>query len=391
MFKRWMVVAVLLMIAVGALVPGSPARAFQATAGSLGGMLAQVPDSAISRTVIWYGSLGGLKAILNVQLASQQDVQKLQRQQQLAFLLDAGKQIYYSPFSGIDRPAEWKKLFNVEPFSIDRELTVGTAPNWYGILQGQFDANSVAQALQNLGYKPSQVGGATLFSQGADNAANPNGQVNRLVSGNFNRILLTNQKIVAAPSTAAMQIATGGGAALGSDSAYAALVDALERPASIPGTQLLSAVLFSGGFLSDTVITDDPLKASVGKTLPADQIQQLRAQLGLENWKPLPRYQTAGFGYRRDSNNRYWVFALVYSDANTANQAKGVLDKQLRGYGSFQQNGRKLFDGWKIEVSVTPSQGSQVVLASMQLPQNTDLSWIDLVQTRDIGFLATTH
>jgi len=364
MFKRWMMVITLVFL-VGEVALGSPVRALQGQGGALEQMLGQVPDNAVSRTAIWYGSAGDLERILGFQLSSIQDVQKLSKQQQAAYLLDLGNQVYYSQFSGAEQAANWQRTFGIDPFAIDRELTVGSQPNWYAVLNGQFASDAITQALQKLGYKASQVGQATVYSLGADNAVDQSSAAGKLAAGHYNRLIVTDKQIIAAPSTAMIQAATGSGKAIADDPAYAALVRALEGANTVPNTQLLSAVLFDGQFLSGKVLTG----------IPAAQ--------------PLPRYQTAGLGFRRDANNRYWVIALVYPNADTANQAKTQLTAQLGQYVSLTQRGRKLFDGWKLDAKVTPSSDGnlQVVTVSMQLPAQTDVAWIDLVQNRDLGFL----
>jgi hypothetical protein len=79
------------------------------------------------------------------------------------------------------------------------------------------------------------------------------------------------------------------------------------------------------------------------------------------------------------------VIALAYGNSDTANQAKAALTNNLGSYDSLSQPGRILFDGWKINVKAQ----SQVVTATMQMPAETDIAWIELVQSRDLGFLAT--
>jgi len=357
-------VMVLALMVISILVTAVPVRANQAASAPVERLLGQVPDNQVSRTMMWYGSLGELQRTLGVQINSFDDLQKLPQPQQIAYLLDVGKQVYYSPFSGAAKQ-NWKNVFGIDPFAVERELTVGVAPDWYAMLQGQFASSAIAQALQGLGYKPSQHGNGTLYSLGGDNAPSPNNTVSRLVSSNYNRLLVADQQIIAAPSTAMIQAATANGKMIGSDAAYLALARTLEGQATLPNTKLLSAVLFSGQYLNRVVLT---------------------ANRG--GGQPLPCYQSAGLGYRRDANERYWVVALVYSDATAANQANANLATQLGSYASVQQNGRPLFQGWKIDVKTVPSEDNQVVIATMQLPQQTDVELIDLVESKDIGFLA---
>jgi hypothetical protein len=360
MVKRW--VAVVAVVVISILLSTAPAYALQASPGPLERLLAQVPDSSLSRSLMWYGSLGDLERALGIQINSYDELAKLTQQQRAAYTQDAGTQVYYSPFSGAPNPVNWKDVFGIDPFAIDRELTVGqAAPNWYAILQGQFVPSAVDEALKGLGYTAAPSSNGTLYSLGNNNASSPNAQVSRLAASNYNRLLVTDKQIIAAPSDDLIKAATANGKMVGSDPAYTALVRAMEGSSSGGNTTLLSAALFG----SDSDITGNSAA-------------------------PLPQYQVAGLGYRRDTNNRFWVIALVYADANTANQAKTVLAGQL-GTFTGKRGGRPLFQGWQTNVAVVPSEDnkSQVVIATMQLPQQTDVSLIDLVQNKDLGFLAT--
>jgi len=367
MSKTWMMIAVLLTAALA--FSGSSTPAHAQDAGPLAQMLNQIPDNQVSRTVIWYGSLSDFERVLGFQLNSAADLQKLSQQQRAAYLIDVNSdrpQIYYSPFSGTDRPDDWQRTFGINPFTIEREVTVGATPKWYGVLQGQFDPAAVTQALQGLGYK----GSGNILSLGGDNSNDPNNAANKIAGPLFDRVIVTANKIIAAPSTDLIQAAANGNP-LGNDAGYKALVRMLEGSGTIPNTTLLSAALYNGAYLSDTVITGNQ---------PANE-------------KLLPRYQVAGVGYRRDASNRYWLITLVYTDANAANTAKTILADRLPRYVSVQpdQVGRKLFQGWKIAANVTPVDNFQVVTVSMQLPAQTDISLTELIEAHDIGFLATAR
>src|SRR5256885_3300897 len=109
MSKKWMMIAVLLTAALAFSGSSMPARAQDA--GPLAQMLNQIPDNQVSRTVIWYGSLSDFERVLGFQLNSAADLQKLSQQQRAAYLIDVNAdrpQIYYSPFSGTDRPDDWQ-------------------------------------------------------------------------------------------------------------------------------------------------------------------------------------------------------------------------------------------------------------------------------------------
>ena len=383
MFRRLIGIASLVVMVL-VTIPAQTAFAGQNAQGPLGSFLNQVPDSIVSRTVLWYGSLGDLEQVLGITLNSPTDFTKMSRQQQTAYLLDVnqtGKQIYYSAFTGLDKYATWQKTFGINSYAIDRELTVGVSPNWYDILVGKFQSSAVVAALQKLGYKPSQVGNVTVY--GSDSGA-----ASRVAGSTYNRVVVSDTQIIAAPSDAAIQAGLTGNP-LGVDPAYAALTSDLEGTAALPsGTQLLSAALFDGSFLIDKWITADPLAASVGRTMSAGQLTTLRNQLALQNEKLLPRYKTAAIGYRRNQKERFFTLVLVYDNQAAATQANQILTDRLPRYGSFQQNGRQLFAGWSVTSKVSAVNNQQVLTVALQLPDQTDVSWLDLIAKRDIGFLA---
>ncbi len=372
MVKRLLVVITILMSVLGLINP------VQAQGQNrLEQMLGQVTDNPVSRTVIWYGTLGDLRSILGIQIKSLDDFNKLSRQQQAAYLLDFGNQVYYSPFTGMENVAQWKRTFGIDPFAIDRELTVGTSPDWYAILQGKFTPATVTAALQKLGFKPVQGIQPSVLSAASGVSSAPF----------YSNLVVSDTQIMAAPSDAMIKLATQPGNALIKDPAYLALVRALEGPTTIPNTQLLSAALFNGAFLSDKLIT-----AQVDSALSKNAPDQPADSAALQTAK-LPRYQVAGVGYRRDDKNRYWVIALVYPDANAANQANSLFPGKLTSYVSQQQAGRKLFTGWKVVSKVVPSADNkfQIVTTVLQLPEQTDVSWTEMITSRDLGFLATVQ
>src|SRR5579859_182983 len=135
-------IAALLAILMGNITP-SVAQ----SPGPLSQLLARVPDSTLSRTVIRYGSLADLQSVLlSAQLTGPSDVTKLSRQKQLAYLLDvnpSAKQVYYSPFNGLDKYAAWKKIFGIDSYSVERELAVGAMPDWYSLMFGKFNSSAI--------------------------------------------------------------------------------------------------------------------------------------------------------------------------------------------------------------------------------------------------------
>jgi hypothetical protein len=370
-------------------VPVHAATRQQGTAGPLEQMLAQIADNEVSHTAIMYGSVADLEQVLGISINSAADFKKLSRSQQAAYLLDiSGNQVYYSPFSGLSQPADWLRVYGIDPYQLQREAVVGVKPSWYAILQGNFQSTTVMNALTALGYKASPFAIGTVMKLGADNAA-PTGQVASLAGSSYNRVFVTDTRILTAPSDGMMQLAVSPISPLTGNPSYAALVRSMEAPDLIANTQLISAALFGGDYLSNTLITADPLTNAVGATLSANEIAALRNKLKLDTVTLLPQYETAGIGYRRGAKARYWVISLVYRDAGTAQSAQDILTARLKRYGSFTQSGRTLFRNWKISGKLTTSaDGLQIVNVIMQLPSQTDVSWTELITDKDLGFLA---
>ncbi len=393
MFKRLTAItmaALLASLTFSAVSDASPVQALQATPPPLERLLTtRVPDNAVGRTVIWYSSQADLERVLNLKIASTEDIQKLPQQQQAAYLLEFGRQVYFSAFSGADQAANWGRTFGIDAFAVEREVSFGASPAWAAVLEGSFQSGSIASALQKLGYKPSQVAGQPLYSLGEDNATNPSAMVQKLIKSSYNRLVVTDKFILAAPATAYVQAMLDNSKRLGADPAILALVRTLEGTSTIPNTQLLSAALFDGPYLADKFITADPV-AAVGEKLPGSQVNRVRSLLQKEPL--LPRYQAAGIAYRRgtDAKSRYLVLALVYTDANAANRASATLADRLPRYTSLLEPDRTVFDGWKIDAKVTPTTDNklQVVTVILQFTSQTDLAWVELVQDKDIAFLA---
>jgi hypothetical protein len=287
----------------------------------------------------------------------------------------------------LEQPNDWHENFGINSYTIDRELVVGTTPNWYDILQGQFAASEIKRKLQALGYQAGANGLLTFNSQEAANS-----QIDTMIGNNYNRVIVSESSIIAAPSNTMIQIATSQGKSIVQTPAYAALVEVMESGDLVADTTLVSAALFGGQYLSNTLLTADPLGAAVGETLSADEIARLRAKLKLDQEQLIAQYDTAGLGYRRGAKSRFWVIALTYHDTTAAQSASTILAARLKRYGSFTQSGRQLFKGWKINAKVVPaSNGQQVVVVTMQLPAQTDVAWTNLINERDLGFLAVAR
>ncbi len=329
-----------------------------AQSGALSRLLRQTPNTAAARTMIWFGSLGALESTLSAAVSSREDVDRLPMTQRATYLSEIGRLVYYSDYSGLARAPEWLATFGINSFAIEQELTVGRAPDQVAILEGSFDVASITAALQQLGYQAQDVNGNTIFAIGNDNSS-PGGSVGNLAADKLNRIALSDNRIIAAASTAALAPALSPTPNLADDPIYGALSAALDARGS-----LISAVLFDGAYAAANLIGNTPSAPS-----------------------GLAAYQAGGIGYYRSGTTRALTIALVYADANTAAQAGSVLIARLGSYISPEQPERPLFEGWQFSTDVQQVNGIPVLMVSANMPAESDVAWVTLVQERDLGFL----
>jgi hypothetical protein len=330
----------------------------QAQNGALSNLMRQAPDNASARSILWFSSLGALKRALNVQVASREALDSLPLMQRATYLAEIGRLVYFSEQSGLARAPEWLATFGINSFAIEQELVIGQPPDQAAILEGNFDAGAISAALQNAGYQPQALNGAPIFAIGNDNSP-PSGIVGSLAADRLNRIALAPNRIMTAASTQALSAMLSPAPSLAENPIYAALATGLEGR----GT-LISAALFDGAFAARELVGTVP-------STPGG----------------LPAYQAGAIGYYRSGNARSLTFALAYADSNTAAQAGAVLTARLETYLSPDQPERPLFAGWQFVPEVEQIGGVTLLKVSANMPEDSDVAWVLLVQERDLGFL----
>ncbi|MFQ3536274.1 MAG: hypothetical protein SNJ58_10390 [Aggregatilineales bacterium] len=330
----------------------------QAQNGALSNLLRQVPDNAESRSIIWFGSPGALKRTLNVQVTSREALDRLPLTQRATYLSEIGRLVYFSEQSGLARAPEWLATFGIDSFAIEQELTVGQPPSQIAVLEGAFDVNGISAALQNVGYQAQTVSGVPIFAIGDDNRA-PSGIVGSLAADKLNRIALAPNRIVTAASSSTLAAALSPAPSLAENPIYAALATGLEAR-----SVLICAVLFDGAFAARELVGTAP-------SAPGG----------------LPAYSAGAIGYYRNGSTRTLTFALAYADPNTAEQAGTALVERLGTYISPEQPERPLFAGWQFVTEIEQSSGVSLLKVSANMPEDSDVAWVWLVQKRDLGFL----
>ncbi|MDW8298512.1 MAG: hypothetical protein RML95_04165 [Anaerolineae bacterium] len=329
-----------------------------AQSGALSRLLRQAPDSAAARTIIWFSSLGDLKRALNIQVESRETLDRLPLMQRATYLSEIGRLVYFSEYSGLARAPEWLTTFGINSFAIAQELTIGQPPEQVGILEGNFDTNAISSALQNLGYQAQTVNGVPIFAIGNDNSA-PAGIVGSLAADKLNRVALAPNRIVAAASTRALSAALSPAPSLAENAVFAALAASLEAR----GT-LVCAALFDGAFAARELVGNVPSAPS-----------------------GLPAYQAGAIGYYRSGTTRTLSFVLAYADVGAVAQAGAVLVARLGTYVSPEQPERPLFAGWQFTADVEQIGSVALLKVSANIPEDSDVAWVQMVQGRNLGFL----
>lgn len=345
MLRKWVMVLLLvsLSISVGLTTPA------HAQASSLGGLLSLAAKTDDSRKIVWYGSLGALKSVVEINLGSIDDLNSLDDRQRRLYLLETNGQLYFSQYNGLDNAGDWLQRYGINSFAIDSELTAGTGKQRFGILQGNLDTGAIGNALAAQGY---QANGSIYTASDAKAALPAVAMVgNALIVGQPDTV-----NAVAQPTQV-----------LGSDPNYQAISAVLDG-GTTPG-QLISAVIFDGSYLNGTILAQQK----------GAQFNAIRASSGIDEL-PLPSYILAAVGYRFDGNQHYWVVALSYGDSGTAQAASGILAQRLARYVSMD-SGAPLFAGW----SVTPSSQGNVAVVTMNA--QADVAWVQSMRNGDLGFL----
>lgn len=82
-----------------------------------------------------------------------------------------------------------------------------------------------------------------------------------------------------------------------------------------------------------------------------------------------------------------WVVALAYSEQSSAEAAAANLIARLTSFSARSQP--DTFAGWNFQSFVTQSGGVTLAVVYANMPEETDLAWIELFTKREAGFLKT--
>jgi hypothetical protein len=291
-----------------------------------------------------------------------------------------------------------RPYYGFDFFQADRFISTMNPPDDFAVIEHHADASQIAADLLQHGYTETALdNGWTLYSTLDDYQTNLSGDVPRVGQlGQLNRIALNGSLMITARATADVENVVSAQKTLAADPYYAALAKALADPALGDVGQLVGVIMQSG---LDYAL--DPVIMMLGPNATPDQVNQLRAQLGLNDpQRQLPIFLVAAFAtyHNPTVGASFLVLAVPFAADVDAQNATNVIADRLKNYVSVRAQ-KPLSDYWTFEQATGLTvDGTPVALLTMRIddpapvsdsaPSARILTWMDLIAARDTGFLA---
>lgn len=347
-------------------------------------MLAFVPDRARYREGgVWFGDKGRFFAVNDLPpVRSLDDLETLSQEERRQWMrLSNG--IWASNFSGYRYAVtgRWRDAFGYDWFQVEREITAGQPPEWFGIMEGTFDADEIKDALDDLGYQEDEYQGAAYYHVRDDFEIDLKDEGSRLTLAALNRMVVGETMILAAPATGILErvldVQAGRRDSLADNPAYAALARAMGP--------VVSAAFLEGEQFHDW-------RASLPARLPPEVRDKLKEQLDLQG-KLLHPYDLVGFGYLDDGYDQAILVALAYDDAEYAEADASMLSHRLEDAPSLVRPERMLSDYWLVgEPEVHSFEDGSVLAIRLELDNEAPPGlWLRMLLQRDVLFLAVNE
>jgi len=236
------------------------------------------------------------------------------------------------------RETRWKEVFGFHWFDVKLAASSGawsTEPTQVSYFEGDFDARVIRRKLQHLGYAEHKAAGQSYYAVRGDFGIDCQDEGSSLALNSMNRVFVNDGVLIAAPATEM-------------------LVPILEARAGI-GNTLMDDRAF--GHLAEML--GDPLSATLLTNLAIFRPEETEVSVdeGVQNLSALPTWEALGVGfYRSRDGDRWWCFALFYSDPYAAATNAPKLVKRMQNHtatppptlseGQFQEEDREihLFD-----------------------------------------------
>jgi hypothetical protein len=297
-----------------------------------------------------------------------------------------------------------RSFYGFDLFNLDRYLVAGLPPDWITVAGFGFDAKQIAGALTGSGYQAEGLEpGGTLYRIRDDYEMDPNSPTKTGQMGNLNRIALLDGEMAigkaTAPVTASLAAYNDQIPSLADDPDYTALARALDDRALAGTGQLMGAIV-----MDDLEISlRDSVLESLGSKADAQQVEDKLAELG--QGPQLPAYSLVAFVTSHTEGATYLILAVVFAKGTDGQAAADLLADRLQNHVSAAYKS-PLSEVWaerraKLEKTIAVEAGGlpvALVLVRADDPPPTPAdqvmanaavpSWIDLVNRRDLGFLA---
>jgi hypothetical protein len=345
-------------------------------------LLAYVPDKRHYREGgVWFGDMGQLMA--NHALPPVRDVDDYEdlSEKDRDLWMQASRNVWTSDrFSGVQYTlsGRWRDLFGYDWFQVDREISAGQPPEWFAVMEGGFDTDDIEDALADLDYDDDEYEGTTYYRSRDDYETDLESEGSRVALSNLNRIVVGESRLVAAPATEILEdvldAQAGRRDSLAENPTYAALARAM---GPVVGAALLDEEEFEG------------LSLSLRQQLSPEMQARLEELMADQYSEPLHRYELVGLGYLDDSDDAFIVIALVYDDAQDAEDDSPLLADRLEEAPSFSMPGLNLSDYWDVEEpEIHPFKGGAVLTTKLELDSDAPPGlWLRMIYTRDMPFL----
>jgi hypothetical protein len=343
-------------------------------------MLASVPDRRDYRGEIWFGDRSRLMDAHDIPaIESPDDIQSLS-DEEVDEWFRVSRNVWMSDFSGAQRAMlGWRDVFGYDWYQVDHEIVAGRPPQWFGVMEGTFDAEDIVAALEGLDYEEDEHEGTTYYSVRGDAEIDLEHEGSRLALANLNRIVVGEDRIIAAPATEILEQVLDAQAdrrdSLADDPTYAALARAM------------------GPVISAAILEGEPFHELSGSPMVAYMTPEARAnladELDLED-EPLHRYDLVGIGYLDDGEAQHIVIALAYDDPQDAEADAPVLADRLSGdVPSLVVPERVLSDYWKAgEPEVNSFEGGSTLAVTLELDDDAPPGlWLNMLVQLDLPFL----
>ena len=390
-----------MLLALLAPVPAS-AQGGPDTTGHLLPMLAFVPDTPDNRQWVAYGDIATWYTAWDVPRVDSLDaVDALDAQDRAAWLYTLSEQTTPPQALGLQflmREADaQREALGFNFFDVERGLEAGQPPDMVTALALDVDPAQIDRALTASGYTAGTLGTAgTLYRIRDDYEIDISASLRAAQLGHLNRIGLVDSVTLVGSATAiiesAFQAAAGDIPSLADDPAYRAAAGVVESDPALDETgPLVGVILLPPDVLlvgSGRTTGENPPSDQPG-TLPPFTLAAFATRHTLPGEDPLPN------GHGATS----LVLALVLAPGADADAAAQTLAGRLDGYVSLV-TGAPLSDRWILAQSFgTEAEGLPVAVAVMRvddpLPDESGapgnpgvLSWVELIFSRDVLFLA---